>query len=784
MDNLENQKIENNGDAKSGKSFGDLLRALNDFQDSLGELMDDNKVHELTFTSGVVAGGEGYHISIPDGFKVNRDTRNANGIKRDFLAWMPDEYEKEDFMIGEADEDKPVELLQTGRDTTELGADEYFRNAFQDMLDGGVNPQRVSTKEYVYGEVKGGYIRRVMSSMCCNYYIIVGMEGKIFKFRVIFNDKYTVEDMDRTVDSWLETLRIDGNDKANEEAERLAAEKAERDRLEAERRAKEEAERIAAEKLEQERREAERVAAEIAEQVRREAEQAERERLEAEKAEKARLDAEKEERRRREAEEAAAKAEAIRIAELAAKQEEERKAAEAAAAEAARLEAERIEAEKRALEEAKRAEAERLEAERRAKEEAALKAEEQEKLATAEAINAINEELDQAKKEHKASKKKKSIDSDKRAEIERQAAEDVAKEIAAAVKKKAAIENRAFVDRAVSFNLEDEVKNTSSVSYGDGAVATETMTYDAELAATEKAEAAHLEAERQAEKIRREEYRQKEELKRQEEQRKLDEENRRQKEMERHAEELRRDEAKSRMGQLERLKTEKEELISERVNVASEINQFMLDKAEIEKQYDQERTQYMSFENQINSTLFNAQGKKKELEAAHAESESQFEYKEQSERRRLLKLKDDLRTAFAYVEICSELEAIFREKAASGRRRKVMLYKQKIANREDAQEKLETIRGQYDIAIINSNATIKEHQEVLEKYNAEISLVNEVIEQSTAAVEEKKASLKELKERSAQIDEKRNAANQRIRDIESKMREIEVQIREEEAKNN
>ena len=780
MDNLGNQNNENNG-AKSGKSFGDLLRALNDFQDSLGELMDDNKLCEFKFTKGIIAYGAGYHIGIPDGFKINRESKNANGDRRDFLAWLPDEFEKKDFMIGEADEDKPVELLQTGRDKTDLPGDEYFRNAFQEMLDGGVNPQRVSTKEYSYGEVKGGYIRRVMSSMCCNYYIIVGMDGNIIKFRMIFNNKYTVEDMDRAADLWLETLRIDGNDAANEEAEKRAAEKAEQDRLEAERIAAEkaeqerlEAERIAAEKAEQERLEAERISAEKAEQERLEAE-----RIAAEKAEQERIEAEKAEAERaRKAEEeriAAEKAEAERIA-----AEEAERARKEAEEEAARIEAERIAAEK-----ARREEEERIAAEKAAKEEASRLREEEEQRATKDAINAINEEVNKAKEEQKAAqRKRKAAEDAQRAELEKKAAEDVAKEIAEAVKKKAAIENRVVTDRAATFEFTDDSKKSESSSFGDGATATENMALRDELAATEKAEAAHLEAERQAEKIRREEFRQKEEQKRQEEKRKKEEEKRRQREIERHAEELRKQEVLSRTGELDKLKAHKEDLIRQRVDAASEINQYMLDKAEIEKEYDQERSQFMMFENQINTTLFNAQGKKKELEAAHAESEAQYEYKEQSERRRLLKLKDDLRTAFAYVEICSELEAIFREKAQSGRRRKVMLYKQKTAAREDAQEKLETIRGQYDIAIINSNATIKEHQEEVEKYNAELAIVNDTIERNTAAVSEKKAILQSLKDKSAEIDEKKNAANQRIRDIESEMRDIEIKIRQEEAKNN
>ena len=48
MDRADNQAAEKNG-KESGKSLGDLLRALNSFQDSLGEMMDENEVAEFTF---------------------------------------------------------------------------------------------------------------------------------------------------------------------------------------------------------------------------------------------------------------------------------------------------------------------------------------------------------------------------------------------------------------------------------------------------------------------------------------------------------------------------------------------------------------------------------------------------------------------------------------------------------------------------------------------------------------------------------------------------------------
>ena len=156
-------------------------------------------------------------------------------------------------------------------------------------------------------------------------------------------------------------------EKARQEAERLAILKAEQERIAAEKKAEEE--RLAAEKAEQERLEAERIAAEKkAEEERLAAEKAEQERLEAEriaaekKAEEERLAAEKAEQERLEAERIAAEKKA----------EEERLAAEKAEQE--RLEAERIAAEKKAEEErlaAEKAEQERLEAERIAAEEQA-----------------------------------------------------------------------------------------------------------------------------------------------------------------------------------------------------------------------------------------------------------------------------------------------------------------------------------------------------------------------------------------------------------------------------
>ena len=183
---------------------------------------------------------------------------------------------------------------------------------------------------------------------------------------------------------------------AREQAERLAAERAERDRgvaeqAEARRVAEERAEeeRLAAEEAEQERlateqAEADRLAAERAEQERQAAEEAERERLAAEQAEQERVAAERAEQERLAAEEAereriaAEQAEAERLA--AEQAEQERLAAERTGQE--RIAAEQAERERLAAEQA---EAERLAAEKAEQERLAAEQVEQERLAAEQA---------------------------------------------------------------------------------------------------------------------------------------------------------------------------------------------------------------------------------------------------------------------------------------------------------------------------------------------------------------------------------------------------------------
>ena len=238
-------------------------------------------------------------------------------------------------------------------------------------------------------------------------------------------------------------------EKARQEAERLAILKAEQERIAAEKKAEEE--RLAAEKAEQERLEAERIAAEKkAEEERLAAEKAEQERLEAEriaaekKAEEERLAAEKAERERLEAERIAAEKKA----------EEERLAAEKAEQE--RLEAERIAAEKKAEEErlaAEKAEQERLEAERIAAEKKA----EEERLA-AEKAEQERLEAERIAAEKKAEEERLAAEKaeQERLEAERIAAEEQAQ--AAMVKELEAEQARLEAEKEAEQKVQDQLK--------------------------------------------------------------------------------------------------------------------------------------------------------------------------------------------------------------------------------------------------------------------------------------------------------------------------------------
>ena len=767
MDRSENQATGNNT-KDSGKSLGDLLRALNSFQDSLGEMMDENDVAEFTFKENKIVFGTGYRIAIPDGFKINLQSVSQNGQQRDFLAWIPSENEKNEFVLNDVDEEKSIELLHVGNDTAngKSGA-EILQGVYDDMLKGGVNKSKLALLEYSFGKITGGFIRRVLSSMCCNYYVFIELNGRVLKFRVIFNNKYSTGSMDKVVKEWLDTITWAGNEAAE-------AERKEKERKEAERIAAEEAAR----KAEEERRAAEEARLKEEEQ-KRAAEEAIR-RVEEEKRAAEEAGKRAAEEAIRKAKEEAKRAEEERKATLAKVEAARKLASDKAREEAARLEIERAEKERIETEKAKeeaeekaKEEAERLakEAEEKAKAVAARIAKEEreaEEKAQAERIAREKAEAEKSAREKaaKAAAERAAREAEEKARLEKEAEERAAREAERIAAAKAA---------AAQYEIQRVLNpNTPAPAF----LAEKPMQANKEADQSAVAKAETVEAERLAEKQRRDELRQREERRREEElHQKMDEE-KRHAQLKQHAEDLRLHEDMA----VGSLKAEKDKLIQQRVEIASEINACMLEKAEIEKQYDLERNQFMQVENQVNATLFSAQSRKKDLEAQAQESENRYTYKEQTERKRLLKLKDDLRTAFAAVELAGEIEAIFREKAASGKRKKVMLYKQKTEDRENAEKELDSIKNQFEVAQINSKATIEEHQKVKEKFDKDLAALNETIEENQSVISAKKEALQALKDKSKAVDERRSIANQKIKDIENSMREIDVRIREEEAR--
>ncbi len=274
------------------------------------------------------------------------------------------------------------------------------------------------------------------------------------------------------------------------EAERAAVEEAEAERLEAERIAAEqaEAERVAAEQAEFERVEAERIAAE----------QAAVERLAAEAAEAARIEAERIALEQAEAERSALEAaEAARLhAELTAAEQAEAEQMAAERAEAERIEAQRVaeqlaEAERLAAEQA---EAERMEAERVAAEEAEAARLEEERLAVeqaeterriAEAIEALRLEEERAAAEAAEA----ALLAAAQAEAERAEAERLAAEQAEAERIEA---DRLAAEEAE--RLEAERVESERIA----AARAEAERLEAERIAAARAEAERVEAERRA----------------------------------------------------------------------------------------------------------------------------------------------------------------------------------------------------------------------------------------------------------------------------------------------
>ena len=378
-------------------------------------------MEESSFASEDKAPEPGFAVNSSDGTAI---TTNSKELKH--------EVEQRDLTANKQ------EVVATNISSTNNDSD--------DNTDATITTQGSSNTSFAFGDFK-----TANGTQANVYYRIPVVSQKQLQAQKEQEEKARQE-AERLAILKAEQERIAAEKKAEEE--RLAAEKAEQERLEAERIAAEkkaEEERLAAEKAEQERLEAERIAAEKkAEEERLAAEKAEQERLEAEriaaekKAEEERLAAEKAEQERLEAERIAAEKKA----------EEERLAAEKAEQE--RLEAERIAAEKKAEEErlaAEKAEQERLEAERIAAEKKA----EEERLA-AEKAEQERLEAERIAAEKKAEEERLAAEKaeQERLEAERIAAEEQAQ--AAMVKELEAEQARLEAEKEAEQKVQDQLK--------------------------------------------------------------------------------------------------------------------------------------------------------------------------------------------------------------------------------------------------------------------------------------------------------------------------------------
>ena len=462
-----------------------------------------------------------------------------------------------------------------------------------------------------------------------------------------------------------------------------------------------------------------------------------------------------EEEARKTAEEAAKKAaeeEARRIAEEAAKkaaEEEARKAAEEAARKAAEEEATRKAAEeaarkaaedaaKKAAEEAakKAAEAERLAEEaRRAEEEAKKKAEEEAKQAskikfTPFAGDGFSDSSRTVSFGAAAAMAMPAVETKAQA-----AAEAEAKAQAAAEAKKAAEEAARIAEEAARKLEESKEKKTAS------------KLTTAEMAAMKTVENVALAAKAAEETLQKAKQREDEAI------------------------------AQTPQGKLTKMKMAKEELLKRRVGIASEIGKFVAEKAELEKTYAEKKEEFARFESQNTTSVYVTQSKRNELQKAHEEDEKQFEYKQESEQKRIAKLKDSMKVAYAMVEVRKEVEEAFRAKAASGKRKDTNNYNKKVVEREEAEKNYERIKGQYEIALTNNQFTIKEHQKALERYEAQLIAANESLQGNADEMEQMKKSMQDIKEKIDGIVNRRTEADKEIKSIEAEVQTLDIDIK-------
>ena len=230
-------------------------------------------------------------------------------------------------------------------------------------------------------------------------------------------------------------------------------------------------------------------------------------------------------------------------------------------------------------------------------------------------------------------------------------------------------------------------------------------------------------------------------------------------------------------GKLKQMRLSKEELVRKRVELASQISKYVEEKAGLEKSLKEQKEDFQRFESQSTTSLYVTQSKRNELMKAHEEDEKQYAFKQESEQKRIAKLKDSMKVAYAMVEVRKEVEDAFRSKAVSGKKRDTNNFNKKVVEREEAEKNYERIKGQYEIALTNNQFSVKEHQKALERYEAQLIAANEAMQGNEKEIESKKKSMQEIKERIEAINDLRAEADNEIKSIEGQVQNLDYDIK-------
>lgn len=162
-----------------------------------------------------------YTVTIPDGFKYERDVVGGITGTRPFVAWLPGMYD-EFWQSGE------IILMDAGV-ANNMDADEWFETASIQLEQmATLTGDEVSKEKYYRNNVRGGFVRQ-MSENGANYHCIIGNEDVASQFRVVFNVSYSQYKMDNIVEEWLDRIQFEGS----RSYEELKREREERERQEA-----------------------------------------------------------------------------------------------------------------------------------------------------------------------------------------------------------------------------------------------------------------------------------------------------------------------------------------------------------------------------------------------------------------------------------------------------------------------------------------------------------------------------------------------------------------------